>query len=377
MNRPSSCKYPLACFNILQWPLDPQTPTRPTSHPFGSITTFLAIFQTIGPNLSYGVFQSYYTSSPHSPIPTSERTDKALVAFVGTLGSGLTWGGSIYVGPMLKRAGGGGEKRIAVVGAMGVSLGFLLASFGTKVSFKYPNLIPAQSAIATESKQTWHLLLTQGLVYGIGSSLLYFPLVGTAPTYFGPRRGTAMGIILSAAGVGGLTYSLLLPVLLDHFGARWTLRVMALENLIVSFAVGLYAQPSRNLSRSSSMVDLAIVRKPAFILQAIAALLQAAGNFVPMTFTPEFSGFVGYSVGFGAVLLAINNGVNAVSRVLTGVLADAFGRQNVLILSVVGSAISVLVLWLVAAEERAKDAWVSFIVVYGVMAGGESAALQL
>ena len=296
---------------------------------------------------------------------------------MGTLGSGLTWGGSIYVGPMLKRAGGGGEKRIAVVGVMGVSLGFLLASFGTKVSFKYPNLIPAQSAIAAESKQTWHLLLTQGLVYGIGSSLLYYPLVGTAPTYFGPRRGTAMGIILSAAGVGGLTYSLLLPVLLDHFGARWTLRVMALENLIVSFAVGLYAQPSRNLSRSSSMVDLAIVRKPAFILQAIAALLQAAGNFVPMTFTPEFSGFVGYSVGFGAVLLAINNGVNAVSRVLTGVLADAFGRQNVLILSVVGSAISVLVLWLVAAEERAKDAWVSFIVVYGVMAGGESAALQL
>ena len=180
-----------------------------------------------------------------------------------------------------------------------------------------------------------------------------------------------MGIILSAAGAGGLAYSLSLPVLLQHVGARWTLRIMALENLFVSLAVGLYAQPNRNASRSSSMVDIAIIKKPAFILQAIAALLQAAGNFVPMTFTPEFSGFVGYSVGFGAVLLAINNGVNAVSRVLTGILADAFGRQNVLIMSVVGSAISVLVLWSIAAEERAKETWLSFVIIYGVLAGGE------
>ena len=180
-----------------------------------------------------------------------------------------------------------------------------------------------------------------------------------------------MGIILSAAGVGGLTYSLLLPILLDHIGPRWTLRTMAFENLIVSLGVGFYAQPTRNPSRSSSMVDLTIVKKPAFVLQALGALLQAAGNFVPMTFTPEFSGFVGFSIGFGAVLLAINNGVNAVSRVLTGILADTFGRQNVLILSVVGSAVSVLVLWLVAAEERAKEAWVSFVVLYGVLAGGK------
>ena len=52
-----------------------------------------------------------------------------------------------------------------------------------------------------------------------------------------------------------------------------------------------------------------------------------------MTFTPGFSGFVGFSVGFGAVLLAINNGVYAVNQALTGILAKTFGRPNVLILS--------------------------------------------
>ncbi|MCJ1313835.1 hypothetical protein MMC25_007515 [Agyrium rufum] len=89
------------------------------------------------------------------------------------------------------------------------------------------------------------------------------------------------------------------------------------------------------------MVNCAIAKKPAFILQALAALLQSAGNFVPLNFTPQFSSALGYTVGFGAVMLTINNGGNAVRRILTGVLADTFEQQNVLILSVLGSAISV------------------------------------
>ena len=218
--------------------------------------------------------------------------------------------------------------------------------------------------------QTWHLLLTQGLIYGVGSSLLYFPLVSVAPEYFDRRRGSAMGLVLSAAGVAGLAYSLVLSVLLDRVGVRWCLRFMALENFAIALPVAVMALPSRNATRRPTLVNLRIAKKPAFILQALAALLQAAGNFVPMTFTPEFSIALGYTATFGAVLLSINNGVNAVSRILTGILADTFGRQNILILSVVGSALSVLVLWMGAAVHDAKSFWVSFVVLYGVLAGG-------
>lgn len=42
-----------------------------------------------------------------------------------------------------------------------------------------------------------------------------------------------MGVILSAAGLGGLVYSLAIRVPLDRVGARWPLRIMSLENLIV------------------------------------------------------------------------------------------------------------------------------------------------
>jgi MFS family permease len=97
-----------------------------------------------------------------------------------------------------------------------MSAGFLLASWGS---------------------QTWHFVLTQGLIYGVGSSMLYFPLISVAPEYFDRRRGAAMGFILSAAGVGGVVYSLLISVLLDKVGVGWTLRTMAAMNLVLALPI--------------------------------------------------------------------------------------------------------------------------------------------
>ena len=323
------------------------------------ISGFFAVFQTIGPNLSYGVFQAYYLSSSDTMLPTEETTNRALIAFIGNLGAGLTWGGSIYTQPLMSRVGS--NKSVAFAGAVLMSLGFLCASFASR---------------------TWHLLLTQGLMYGIGSSLFYFPIVTIASPYFTTRRGAATGFILSAAGIGGLVFSFSIQSLLSTVGPSWTLRAMALEAALVCIPVALAARKSRTVglrsgrSADRSLLSWSIAKKPTFILQFAAALLQAGGNFVPLTFLPEFSTILGYSASFGAALLAINNAVNSVARIATGFLADRFGRQNVLILSVLGSAISVLSLWMAAADstsDEAKGTWITFVVLYGALAGGYNA----
>ena len=158
-------------------------------------------------------------------------------------------------------------------------------------------------------------------------------------------------------------------LLLSTVGARWALRIMGIAFFITTLPIAIYAAPSRSVARRPTLVNMAIAKKPAFILQSLAALLQASGNFVPMTFLPEFSTTIGYSVSFAATLLAINNGVNAVSRVLMGFTADQLGRQNTLVLGVIGSAVSVLSLWMASASDGDKVPWLIFVVVYGVLAG--------
>jgi MFS family permease len=205
----------------------------------------------------------------------------------------------------------------------------------------------------------------------VGTSMLYFPVLAVAPEYFDAHRGFAMGFILSAAGLGGLCYAPIIRVLLTKIGIRWTLRTLGIVNFAVSMPIAWSTPASRSLSKRPTMVDLSIAKKPAFILQAIAAMAQAAGNFVPLTFLPEFSTRLGYTVAFGAVLLSINNGINTVSRIVMGFIADEAGRQNTLVVSVLGSAITVVAFWLASATEDDMGLWFTFVVTYGIFAGGK------
>jgi MFS family permease len=72
----------------------------------------------------------------------------------------------------------------------------------------------------------------------------------------------------------------------------------------------------------------------------------------------------------GAALLSVNNAVNTVSRIAMGFIADVAGRQNTLVLSVLGSAITVVAFWLSSAYGDNEQLWIAFVVTYGLFAGG-------
>lgn len=137
--------------------------------------------------------------------------------------------------------------------------------------------------------------MTQGLIYGIGTSLVYFPVISVAPEYFDAHRGSAMGFILSAAGIGGLAYAPAARVMLARVGAAWTLRILGLANFAICIPIVLATPPSRSLSKRPTLVDVRLAKRPIFMLQALAAMAQAAGNLVPLTFLPEFSTKLGYT----------------------------------------------------------------------------------
>jgi len=326
-------------------------PTTPRRQLLVLIFSFLTICITVGLNQSYGVFQSYYTSPTQNMLPIS-TSSSALTAFIGTLGSGLTWSGSLLINPILARLKVRGTKVLCIIGVICMSLGLGLASL---------------------CSQVWQLLLTQGLLYGIGSSLLYFPILSVAPEYFTAHRGSAMGFILSGAGIGGLVFSPLIRALISSIGPRWTLRVLAFLVLVLSLPIAATAAPSRFVGRRPTHIDIKLATTPSFLFSVGAGFLQAGGNGLPLTFLAEYSVVLGYSAGFGATLLAVSNGVNSISRVMTGFAGDRFGRQNTLILTVVLCVISVLGFWLGSVSGGNKVLWIVFVVLYGITGGGYNA----
>ncbi|EPQ60098.1 MFS general substrate transporter [Gloeophyllum trabeum ATCC 11539] len=311
------------------------------------------IFQVIGINSIYGIFQEMYTS-PRSTVKDAIGQD-AFVSLVGSIGTGLTWSGGIVVNPLIARTKD--VRWITVSGVVIMSLGLILASFSTRL---------------------WHLFLTQALLYGIGSSAYYFPIISLTPPYFDRHRGFAMGVILSGSGIGGLVLAPVLRILLDRYGVGWTLRILGLWNLAVGLPTACVIRKKASLFRTASGsrpvgqagLNMNLVKRGAFLWQSLGAFLQASGNVVPLYYMTTYStSILSYSSSAGSLLLAMNNAVNSVSRVLMGVIADRVGRQNTMILSVFLSGLSVFAFWYDASRVR----FLLFVVSYGIYAGGYNA----
>ncbi|KAH9935983.1 MFS general substrate transporter [Epithele typhae] len=312
---------------------------------------FMMTFHVIGINSIYGLFQEFYTS-PETTIVDAQGQE-ALVSLVGTLGSGLTWSGSIFVNPMIGRMDN--MKLISLSGALIMSTGIVLASFCTHL---------------------WQLFLTQGLLYGIGSSMYYFPLMSLTPAYFDRNRGAAMGIVLAGSGVGGLVLSPVFHTLLTTVGIRWALRILGIWNLMLSIPIcSVLTKKHRSAAGATgrSRVSMALLRRGTFVLQVLLWSLLAGGRECGPHVLPHhlLDLDLSYSSSTGSVLLAVNTAVNSVARIGMGVLADRVGRQNTMVFSVILSAVSVLALWY--DSDRAR--FLAFVVLYGVWAGGYNALL--
>jgi MFS family permease len=306
---------------------------------------FMTTFQTIGMNQSYGVFQDYYTSSD-SPI-VDARAKYAMVSLIGTIGSGLTWSGSIFVSLII--SSGCDLRLMCLSGATIMSLGLLLSSLATKL---------------------WQLFITQAFLFGVGSSMLYYPMTSLTPQFFDKHRGFAMGIALSGSGAGGLVFAPVTQALFDRWGASATLRILGVWNFIVLIPISFIIR--RPPGYSPVRPSLALAKRGTFILQLFTAFLQAAGNIIPLYYLPLYSTAVlGFSPQTASVLLAVNNAANSVARVTTGLLADYVGRQNTMIACVCFSGASVLTLWFDAERGR----FLAFVVLYGIGSGGYSALL--
>lgn len=95
------------------------------------LSAFLTVCITIGFNQSYGVLQAAYTSPADTLLAPDQLGNGALIAFVGTLGAGLTWAGGVLVNPLMARVPN--MRYITLPGVLLMSLGFGLAGQATRV----------------------------------------------------------------------------------------------------------------------------------------------------------------------------------------------------------------------------------------------------
>lgn len=307
---------------------------------FVIIAGFIANFIVFGISFTFGVFQEFYLSSK-GPL---KGKSPSIVSLIGTVATSLTYMLGILNGPLSSRYP---IQYIMGTGSIILSLGLILTG-------------------SCQEEQTWQFALTQGVMYGIGSSMTYLPPVVCGPQYFSKRRGIAMGLVFAGTGVGGLVMAPVSRKLISALGWRWALRTLGFIAFVFTFSVSFMVKPHPNFRPSNiGLINFRVAKSLKFIIHVSGGFLQSAGYLIPLFYMSSYAGTLGMSYSEGAVLIGVNNAVNAAAKVVLGFGADYVGRINMLLFCCLMSAVTVFALWMVPQ----KDTFISFVVLYGIFSG--------
>jgi MFS family permease len=327
----------------------------------------ILVFTVCGIGFAFGVYQDTYEKLSHDASSPFYKSSPAMIDLIGTLAISLMTIGAPYATAWTKYFP---PQFVIWSGGLIFSLALVLASF---------------------SRHTWQVQLTQGLLAGIGTCLTYMPAVTVAPTWFTTRRGLAMGIILAGTGLGGVVWAPILHLLVARTGWRNSLRISAgIAFALISAAAPIMrwepaastqirtTTPSNNTTSlakrllSVPLVDYNLLRSRKFLAQALSAALQSAAYYTPVFFFASYATTLGYSSTTASNFIALSNAANAIGKIVIGHAADKIGRLNALFLTTAISAIATLALWipssLSSSQMDGRNLFIAFTVFYGVFA---------
>ncbi|KAG2184006.1 hypothetical protein INT44_009017 [Umbelopsis vinacea] len=283
--------------------------------------------KTYGLPLSYSIFQNYYSTQP-------EFRDSGITSLVtvGALWSGLTLMGAGLVAALSARFS---LKTLMYIGSFIMAAGLIGASFATNV---------------------WHLILTQGVVLGIGSSFVSNAFMPFVPMWWFKYRGIATGIIFSGAGLMGLVTPIAIERSLAAVGFRWTLRILSLFTLVLCLSSS-YAVRTRYLPDASGTMrvsftgkDFRFLTSRKFVILGACVLFQGLGYFIPNLFIQPYALSVGVPVQTSTTLVSVMNAMTVVGQLMLVHVCDRFGYWKALVISSTAASLSTFILWRMAGS---------------------------
>ncbi|KAI1108731.1 MFS monocarboxylate transporter [Nemania sp. NC0429] len=297
---------------------------------------------TWGLPFSWGVFQKYYSN--HPPISSADG-----LAAVGTCATGILYIVSVPVFAVLQKWPAR-RKACAILGVSFLAIALVGASFATHVA---------------------DLILTQGILYGLGGAMLYTPFVIQLGEWFVERKGLAFGLLWAGTGISGAIVPPLMEWGLSKYGFQTMLRAWALATVIIVLPLifvmkGRLPIPAKGSSFSSNLDCLA--NSTFWILQC-GNVIQGLGYFMPSIYLPVFAHSVNLPTVAGTLAVSLLNFASAAGAILSGLATDHFHLSTVLLNLSSISTIGVFFFWGFATSQARL---LIFSLVYGLSAGGWS-----
>jgi MFS family permease len=226
--------------------LDPPPPDGGLLAWTQALMAHLVMLNVWGTINSFGIFQTFYRS-----YLTKSPSD---ISWIGSMQVFFLFVVGVFAGRLTDA---GYFRSVFALGSTLVVFGTLMASCSTTY---------------------WQLFLSQGLCVGLGMGGLFTPVMAVLSTYFKHRRNLAIGIAISGSATGGMMYPGMARQLLSQIGFAWTMRAMALVQLVSLLVANIFMKARLRPRRSGPLVEYSAFQEKPYLLFTIGMFFVSLNN---------------------------------------------------------------------------------------------------
>ncbi|KAK5987507.1 MFS-type transporter pynF [Cladobotryum mycophilum] len=307
---------------------------------------------------SFGTFQAVYESQWKASTST--------VTWIGSVQLFILFLGGTVCGSAFDKWG---SRKLMLSGTVICLISFIATSFATKY---------------------YQYLLAQGILFGIGNAMLFYPATGAISEWFDQKRGLALGLALSGASVGGIIWPLIVGKLFTVVSTAWVHRIIAAISIPILLVSCFFVKerkasehtPASNTAATATDITATnnettpttpakqtikdVISEWRFLALCAALFFIYGGMLIPFYYIPLFAMEQGVNPTMANNLLAIGYAGSVVGRVSSGWIADRVGRFNVLLVVAIGTGI-VTVCWV---KMTSFGAMVASTILFCLFSGG-------
>lgn len=250
------------------------------------------------------------------------------------------------VGPITMISGGWfndrmGPKMVIALGGIMYSVGMIASGFATGISF---------------------LIVTYGLIGGLGIGMAYGSTISTCVKYFPDKRGLIGGITTAVYGGSSVILPPIITIIVNHADATVAFKVVGAAFLVIVVLCSFFLEPCpdgyvpegyvapKEQDNSMDMDWKDMLRTPVFY---IMLFLLTSGAFSGMMVISQASSIaqnmIGMTVAAASAAVSVLALFNALGRVCAGYISDKIGRINTLTAACVLSIAGMLCLYISGA----------------------------
>lgn len=291
---------------------------------------------TFGMCNSYGVYQSYYEKRYYN-------ISSSVLSIIGALQSALTF---LFALPSTIGMNYLGPQVMVGIGGILCCLSYMFLSISNSV---------------------WQVFVIQGLMFGMGSGIMYVHATGVTFQYFEKKKALAQGIITACASMGGVYWPIGVHNLIEKVGFRWANRIIGFLYLPMFIFSVIFLRPrveptKRKPGENMLRVKFGVLLNWKFLVVGLGWSSFMLSLFPGLFYIDLFCTRANVNKSLQTYSVPIVNACACIFRVVPGFLADKFGRINLIIPALLLSGIFPLAIWIPAHDTGTTAA---FIVTWG------------